>query len=226
MRNRIVWLAVAVVLAIALGAGGTYAVMAGQRSTLTTRLTVLEKETADIVSRYDALSAEASRATAAAAAATAVTATIPATTTPLPKPPAKPKTTMEWAFLTGGSASGGKLYIKADYIYFYSGAAATAAHAKYGGSLRPDGTYVRNTSSAIKTLTLLPTAKIQLVEWLETGTPGSSWKYGVADPNAFVAVLAGTATSPSGVWSPAGKAILLTVTGSSVSEVKQYTAGP
>jgi hypothetical protein len=152
------------------------------------------------------------------------TPTVEPTTTP---PPPKPKTTKEWAFLTGGSASGGKLYIKADYIYFYAaGTAANNARTKYGGSLRPDGSYVRNLSSAIKTLTLRPTAKIQLVEWLETGTAGSSWKYGTADPNAFVAVLAGTATSPSGVWSPDDKPILLTVTGSTVSEVKQYTTGP
>lgn len=199
--------------------------MTCQRSALATRLAALELETADIVSRYDALSTEASQAAAAAAAAATVTAT-PATTMPPPKPAAATVTTKEWVLLKGGSASGGKLYVKADHIYFYTGSAATAAKAKYGGPLRPDGTYIRNTSTKIKTLTLLPSAKIQLVEWLETGTPGSSSKYGVADPNAFVAVLAGTATSPSGVWSPSDKAILLTVTGSPVSEVKQYTAGP
>lgn len=211
MRNRPVWLVVAAIVAAALAAGGTYAVMAAQRSALATRLAALELETADIVSRYDALSTEASQAV---------------TTMPPPKPPTATVTTKEWVLLKGGSASGGKLYVKADHIYFYTGSAATAAKAKYGGPLRPDGTYIRNTSTKIKTLTLLPSAKIQLAEWLETGTPGSSSKYGVADPNAFVAVLAGTATSPSGVWSPSDKAILLTVTGSPVSEVKQYTAGP
>jgi hypothetical protein len=160
--------------------------------------------------------------------AASATVTAPATPTvePTATPKPKPKTTKEWAFLTGGSASGGKLYIKADYISFYAaGAAANAAQAKYGGSLRPDATYVRNTSSVIRKLTLEPDAQIQLVEWLETGTPGSSWKYGKADPNAFAAVLAGTATSPSGVWSPADKAILLTVTGSTVSAVQQYSSG-
>jgi hypothetical protein len=154
--------------------------------------------------------------------------TVPATSTvePTATPKPQPKTTKEWAFLTGGFASGGKLYIKADYISFYTpGAAANAAQVKYGGSLRPDGSYVRNTSSTIRTLTLKPTAQIELVEWLETGTAGSSFKYGKADPNAFVAVLAGTATSPSGVWSPADKAILLTVTGSTVSAVQQYSPG-
>jgi hypothetical protein len=223
MRNRTVWLVVAAIVAAALAAGGTYAVMAAQRSALDVRLAALEQETAAIGSRYDALSAEASQAAAAAATST------PVTTTPLPKPiptPVTPVTTKEWVLLKGGSASGGKLHVKADYIYFYTGAAAVTAKAKYGGPLRPDGTYIRNTSTKITSLTLLPGAKIQLVEWLETGTPGSSWKYGIADPNAFVAVLAGTATSPSGVWNPADKAILLTVTGSTVSEVKQYTAGP
>jgi hypothetical protein len=167
-------------------------------------------------------------ATPTSPAETSPTVSVAATPTvePTPTPKPKPTTVKEWAFLTGGHVSGGKLYIKADYISFYApGAAANAAQAKYGGSLRPDGTYVRNTSSVIRTLTLKPTAKIQLVEWLETGTPGSSWKYGAADPNAFVAVLAGTATSPSGVWSPADKAVLLTVTGSTVSAVQQYSPG-
>jgi hypothetical protein len=81
---------------------------------------------------------------------------------------------------------------------------------------------VRNLSSAIKTLTLKPTANVQLIEWLETGTAGSSWKYGKADPTAFVSVLAGTATSPSGVWTPVDKAVKLTITGTTVSAVIQY----
>jgi hypothetical protein len=157
---------------------------------------------------------------------TATTATVPATTTveATTSPPAvKPKTTKEWAFLTGGSINGGKLYIKADYIYFYpAGAAAEKAHAKYGGSLRDDFSYVRNLSTAVKTLMLKPNANVQLIEWLETGTAGSSFKYGKADPTAFVSVLAGYASSPSGVWSSADKAVLLTVTGSSVSAVTQY----
>jgi hypothetical protein len=150
------------------------------------------------------------------------TVTVVPTTTPPPTPP-KPKTTKEWAFLTGGSASGGKLTIKADYITFYAaGSAANAAKTKYGGSLRGDGSYVRNTSSNIRTLTLKGTADIQLIEWLETGTAGSSWKYGKADPNALVAVLAGNATSPSGVWTAEDKTVLLTVTGTTVSAIKQY----
>ena len=154
------------------------------------------------------------------------TVTVPATPTvepTVPPTPPKPVTTKEWAFLTGGSSSGGKLYIKADYIYFYpAGASANNAHTKYGGSLRFDGSYVRNTSSAIKTLVLKPTANIQLIEWLETGSAGSSFKYGKTDPIAFVAVLAGSASSPSGVWTPADKAVQLTVTGTTVSAVTQY----
>ena len=117
------------------------------------------------------------------------------------------------------------MFIKVDYIGFYAGAGATTAQTKYGGSLRPDGTYVLNTSSKIRTLNLKSNAQIQLVEWLETGTAGSSWKYGTAAPNAFVAVLAGTATSPSGVWSPADKPVLLTITGTTVTAVKQYSPG-
>jgi hypothetical protein len=162
---------------------------------------------------------------------TTVTTTVTPPVTPAvvpttaPKPAPKPKTVLQWAFVTGGFTSGGKLFIKVDNIGFYSGTGATAAQTKYGGSLRPDGTYVRNTSSTIRTLALKSNAQIQLVEWLETGTPGSSWKYGVADPNAFVAVLAGTATSPSGVWSPADKAVLLTITGTTVTAVKQYSPG-
>lgn len=151
------------------------------------------------------------------------TITTPTVVPTAPPTPAKPKTTKEWAFLTGGYASGGKLYIKADYIYFYAaGTAANNAKTKYGGSLRFDGSYVRNLSSAIKTLTLTSNANVQLIEWLETGTAGSTWKYGKADPTAFVAVLAGNATSPSGVWSPADKAVLLTVTDTTVSAVTQY----
>ena len=156
---------------------------------------------------------------------TATAVTVPASTTvevTRTPPIVKPKTTKEWAFLTGGSISGGKLYIKADYIYLYeAGAAANYAQAKYGGSLRDDGSYVRNLSSAIKTLTLKPNANVQLIEWAETGTAGSSWKYGEADPYVFVSVLAGTASSPSGVWSPADKPVLLTVTGNTVSVVSQ-----
>jgi len=152
-----------------------------------------------------------------------VTITTPTVVPTTPPIPAKAKTTKEWAFLTGGYISGGKLFIKADYIYLYeAGAAANHAQAKYGGSLRDDGSYSRNTSSAIKTLTLKPTANVQLIEWAETGTAGSSWKYGKADPYVFVSVLAGTASSPSGVWSPADKAVLLTVTGNTVSAVSQY----
>jgi len=151
---------------------------------------------------------------------TITTATVVPTAPPTP---AKPKTTKEWAFITGGYITGGKPYIKADYIYFYeTGATANHAQTKYGGSLRDDGSYVRNTSSAIKTLALKPTANVQLIEWAETGTAGSSWKYGKTDPSVFVAVLAGTASSPSGVWSPADKPVLLTITGNTVSVVSQY----
>ena len=154
------------------------------------------------------------------------TVTVPATTTvepTTPPTPAKPKTTREWAFLTGGYVSGGKLYIKADYIYLYeTGAVANNAKTKYGGLLRDDGSYIRNLSPAIKTLTLKPNANVQLIEWAETGTAGSTWKYGRADATAFVAVLAGAASSPSGVWSPADKPVLLTITGNTVSVVGQY----
>lgn len=151
------------------------------------------------------------------------TVTVPATPTVVPPTPPKPKTSKEWAFITGGYISGGKLFIKADYIYFYpAGTAADNAQAKYGGSLRFDGSYVRNLSSAIKTLTLKANADVQLIEWAETGTAGSSWKYGEADPYVFVSVLAGTASSPSGVWSPPDTVVQLTVTGNTVSRVSQY----
>ena len=152
-----------------------------------------------------------------------VTITTPTVIPTTPPTPAKPKTTREWAFLTGGYASGGKLYIKTDYIYLYeTGAVANNAKTKYGGSLRDDGSYIRNLSPAIKTLTLKPNANVQLIEWAETGTAGSTWKYGRADATAFVAVLAGAASSPSGVWSPADKPVLLTITGNTVSVVGQY----
>jgi hypothetical protein len=224
-RGLPVWVMIAIALAAAaIAATGVALATRSARDEQTALLAASERDLADLTARMDALSAAASRMPTVPAAPATVAPTPPA---PAPAPaPAPPATSKEWAFLTGGSASGGKLYIKADYIYFYSGAEAVAERAAHGGSLRPDGTYVRNTSSKIVTLRLLPTAKVRLVEWLETGTPGSSWKLGAADPNAFVAVLMGTASSPSGVWSKADKVVLLTVTGSNVSEVLQYTAGP
>jgi hypothetical protein len=218
-----VWVIVAVFVAVAVLAGaGTYWLMAASAQQQQARLDAAQLAVTDLSGKVDELSQAASQ--------TAVVPTTPPPAVTPPKPvtppaPAKPATTKEWVLLTGGGSSGGKLFVKADYIYFYKGAAAVAAQAHYGGSLRPDGTYIRNTSPTIKTLPLSPSAKIYLVEWLETGTPGSSWKLGAADPTAFAAVLAGTASSPSGVWSKTDKAILLTIVGGTVTRVEQYSTG-
>lgn len=224
-RKSIVWLVAAVLALAAMGVGGVMWAMSGSRAA-GDRLGALEQENAVLASRVGSLTAQLASATAAAAAAASLESTPDAAAPPAtPEPPAPhtPTITEEWAFVTGGSTSGGKLYIKADYIYFYTGAAAVTAQATYGGSLRADGSYVRNTSPTIRTLRLSSAAKISLVEWLETGTPGSSWKLGDADPAAFVAVLKGSASSPSGVWAPAQKALELTIVDGVVTKIEQYT---
>lgn len=218
------WVIVAVALAVAATAAtGVYLLMQSSAQQQQARLDDAQRAVTDLAAKVDQLTQVASQTVATATApAGAPTPPAPAPT-PAPPAPHTPTTTKEWAFVTGGSTSGGKLYIKADYIYFYTGAAAVAAQATYGGSLRPDGSYVRNTSPTIRTLRLSSAAKISLVEWLETGTPGSSWKLGDADPAAFVAVLKGTASSPSGVWNPAQKALELTLVDSVVTRIEQYT---
>ena len=190
-------------------------IVMGLQAGTNAKLADAQRANAALAARVDALTASLTVGPAP------TVATSPAAPTPTPVAPKPPTTVKVYSYVKGASVSGGKLTLVADYVQYFTGAAAAHEAAVHGGSVGYGGSYVLNQSSALRHLNLLLTAKVLLIEWLETGTMGSSIKTAPVSPQDFVDGVRGVLTSPSGVWTPAHHVFILTVTGDNVSHIEQ-----